>query len=78
MLFMKENSVVMELHKTITNINDFHDKVLWHLASVLGLQYFHQWCDPIDNGKDMYIANLKVDIRALERNAEKCLKAIIN
>jgi capsular polysaccharide biosynthesis protein len=76
MLFMKENSTVLELHKTITNMNDFHDKVLWHLASVLGLKYFHQWCEPVDPGKDMYIANLKVDIASLEKNVAKCLKSV--
>ncbi len=76
MIFMKRKSAVLELHKRITNINDFHDKVLWHLASVLKLKFYHQICEPLDPGKDMYKANLIVDTNLLQRNIQKCLKDI--
>ena len=76
MIFMDGHSAVLELHKQITNMNDFHDKVLWHLASVLSLTYFHQECKPERRGADMYSANLKVNINLLEKNIEKYLELL--
>lgn len=76
MIFMDRHSAVLELHKQLTNMNDFHDKVLWHLASVLDLTYFHQECEPERRGADMYSANLKVNISLLEKNVVKCLELL--
>jgi len=67
MHFMRQGSSVMELQKRITNMNDFHDKVLWHLSSALNLKYFYFICEPEDKEQDMYTANLKINIKRFEK-----------
>lgn len=73
MHFMKEGSTVLELQKKITNINDFHDKVLWHLASALNLNYYYFICEPENKHHDMYTANLKIDLKKFEDRIIKML-----
>jgi capsular polysaccharide biosynthesis protein len=67
MHFMKVGSAVMELQKKITNENDFHDKVLWHLASALNINYWFFVCPPVKKKDDLYIADLKIDINKFEK-----------
>jgi capsular polysaccharide biosynthesis protein len=76
MLFMPELSHVVNLEKKITNPNDFHDKVLWHLSSVLNLRYCSLICDPVNKKQDMYIADLKININALEKLLVRILNCI--
>jgi hypothetical protein len=73
MHFMKDGSTVLELQKKITNINDFHDKVLWHLASALILNYYYFICEPENKGHDMYTSNLKINLKKFEDRIIKML-----
>ncbi len=73
MIFMPANAFVMEFHKRLTNKNDFLDRVTWYLASVCNLKYAHQFCDPVQRKKDMYLADLKVNLEVLRKNIEICL-----
>jgi len=73
MHFMNKQSTVMELFKKKTNINDFHDLVIWYLASALGLKYFYQQCRPVDKKMDMFRADLFVDIKILCENVSRML-----
>jgi capsular polysaccharide biosynthesis protein len=73
MSFMQENTSVLELYKKITNPNDFHDLVLWYLASALNIKYYQQCCEPVDINSDMYTANLYVNLERLEENVKSML-----
>jgi capsular polysaccharide biosynthesis protein len=73
MHFMNAGTTVMELQKRITNENDFHDKVLWHLASALKLNYWFFVCPPVNKKDDMYTADLKTDINKFENLLTKML-----
>ncbi|TAL75061.1 MAG: glycosyltransferase family 61 protein [Bacteroidetes bacterium] len=73
MHFMNVGTTVMELQKRITNENDFHDKVLWHLASALNLNYWFFICPPVNKKDDMYIADLKIDINKFDKLLTKML-----
>jgi capsular polysaccharide biosynthesis protein len=73
MHFMKERTSVLELQKKRTNINDFHDKVLWYLASVLNLRYYYLSCKPVNRHQDMYTANLKINLKSFEKVLIKML-----
>jgi|ERR1035437_6609051 capsular polysaccharide biosynthesis protein len=75
MHFMKANRTVMELQKKITNENDFHDKVLWHLASALKLNYWYFVCTPKNKNADMYTADMKIDLRKFENTLFKMLSS---
>ena len=70
---MKEGSTVLELQKKITNMNDFHDLVLWHLASVLNLNYYYFACDPTNKQQDMHPADLKINLKKFEDKIIKML-----
>jgi capsular polysaccharide biosynthesis protein len=73
MHFMNDGTTVMELQKRMTNENDFHDKVLWHLASALNLNYWYFVCSPVNRKDDLYIADLKIDINKFEKLLIKML-----
>lgn len=74
MHFMGSGTSVMELCKRLTNLNDFHDRVLWHLASVLKINYYYFFCDPINRLDDMYYANLKINISKFEKAVRKFIE----
>jgi capsular polysaccharide biosynthesis protein len=73
MHFMNAGTTVVELQKRMTNENDFHDKVLWHLASSLNLNYWYFICSPVNRKEDLYIADLKIDINKFEKLLTKML-----
>jgi capsular polysaccharide biosynthesis protein len=68
MLFMKENSCILEFHKKKTNDKDWHSKAFWYQAESLGYNYFHQVCNPTDINDDYFNANFLVDPKLLDKN----------
>ncbi|UZR92537.1 glycosyltransferase family 61 protein [Chondrinema litorale] len=66
--FMKKGSKVLELHKRVTNKNDHHSKVYYHLANTLNLKYYHQLCEPVNPEMDFFESDLIVDIKKLNDN----------
>ena len=74
MHFMRSGTSVMELQKRITNLNDFHDRVLWHLSSVLKINYYYFICDPVNKQEDLYHANLKINTKNLENRIKEFLE----
>ncbi len=75
MLFMKENSTVLELHKKKTNPYDWHSFAFWYLADALGFKYYQQTCEPTEEQSDFFTADFYVDKVLLERNINKMLRA---
>ncbi|WP_310557750.1 glycosyltransferase family 61 protein [Flavobacterium sp.] len=67
MLFMKENSKVLELR----NLNDNHNNCYFSLASELNLNYFYQLNQ--GNRNETYSADIIVDINELRKNIEKMI-----
>jgi capsular polysaccharide biosynthesis protein len=74
MHFMNPGSTVIELQKRITNENDFHDKVLWHFASALNLNYCFFVSSPVDKNDDIYTANLIINVTKFEKLLNKVLR----
>jgi len=68
MLFMPDNSYILEFHKTKTNDQDWHSHAFWYLSDALGHTYYHQLCAPTDNADTYYTANFIVEPEKLERN----------
>jgi len=68
MLFMRSGSSVLEFHKKKTNPEDKYNAVFWHLADCLGFGYYHQICDPTDEGDNNFNANFIVDPERLDAN----------
>jgi capsular polysaccharide biosynthesis protein len=66
MQFMKSSSSVLEMQKRITNMNDFHDLVLWYMASGLNLYYYYFLCNPVNRYQDLYFADLTVNLKKFE------------
>jgi hypothetical protein len=75
MLFMKENSRVLELHKKRTNNADWHSFAFWYMSNALDFEYHQQVCEPDDPQLTFFHANLVVDVELLERNVRFMLKA---
>ncbi|MEI9919274.1 MAG: glycosyltransferase family 61 protein [Bacteroidota bacterium] len=68
MLFMKENSQVLELHKKRTNDYDWHSFAFWYMSNALGFKYHQQVCEPEDPRSSFFDANFVVDVKLLEHN----------
>jgi len=68
MLFMKEGSSVLELHKAVTNRLRHPSFVFWYQAAALGFHYYHQLCDPISEPDNYFTGDFNIDIKMLERN----------
>ena len=68
MLFMPNNSSVLEFHKARTNDQDWHSRAFWYLADALGHKYYHQLCMPTDSSSTYFTADLLVDTDKLQRN----------
>lgn len=71
MLFMKPNSIILEMHKRKTNEKDWHSFAFWYLANVLDYKYYHQVCNPTNYLDSFFDANYIVDIPQLKENLEK-------
>jgi len=71
-LFMRTNGRVLELHKNKTNELNYPSPLFWYLTDVLGIAYYHQFCQ--DQGKvDYFEGNYIVDKNLLERNLQLLL-----
>ena len=68
-LFMKPSSSVLELRKE----NDYHNNCYFSLANAMSLNYYYQICAPCNKYQDAHIANLLVDIEALDFNINKMI-----
>jgi capsular polysaccharide biosynthesis protein len=75
MLFMKEGSSILELHKKLTNSNDWHSFAFWYLADSLNFAYYHQICNPVDPRSSIFDADYNIDLELLEENV-KCMLGI--
>jgi capsular polysaccharide biosynthesis protein len=69
MLFMRPGSHVLELRHQTDNVSNCY----FTMASALGLNYFYQTCASTDPGEPPHTADLRVDLRRLERNLERLL-----
>jgi hypothetical protein len=76
MLFMKEGSSVLELHKRRTNSYDWHSLAFWYMSNALGFKYHHQLCEPEDPRSTFFDANFIVDVKLLEHNVRFMLGVI--
>ncbi|RWY48329.1 glycosyltransferase family 61 protein [Mucilaginibacter gilvus] len=72
-LFMPENSSVLELHKNKTNELDHPSPLFWYMSNGLKINYFHQLCET-DGPEDYFEGNYLVDTVLLEKN----LKLMLN
>ena len=73
LLFMRENTSVLELHKDKTNELNRPGFLFWYMAQALGINYFHQLCQT--NGKEDYFeGDYLVDAALFEKNLLQMLK----
>ncbi len=71
-LFMRENTSILELHKNKTNELNHPSPLFWYLAKALGINYFHQSCD--NHGQeDYFVGDYRIDTDLLERNLVEML-----
>ena len=74
MIFMEDNSTILELHKRKTNAKDWHSLAYWYLADALNFTYYHQICDPRDKEEHFFTADFIVDTDKLEVSLAKFSK----
>jgi len=68
MLFMKDRSSVLEIHKKKTNTLDRPSFVFWYQAAALGFKYYHQMSDPLTANDDYFWGDFKIDLELFEEN----------
>jgi hypothetical protein len=67
LLFMGENTSLLELHKDKTNELDHPSPLFWYMADALGVNYYHQLCET--HGKDDYFeGDYIIDATQFEKN----------
>ncbi len=69
-IWMKERSVIFELHREITSMDDTHNLIYWYLADSLGHKYLRQVCKPTDPKIGYMTADLIVDIETFKNNLD--------
>ena len=74
LIFMKKDSIILELHKKKTNDKDWHSLAYWYLADILDFAYYHQLCTPNDPKEQFMYADCEVDIPMLENNIKQMLE----
>ncbi|WP_295715627.1 glycosyltransferase family 61 protein [Mucilaginibacter sp.] len=74
MLFMKEGSSILELHKTRTNELDRPSFVFWYEAEALNFNYYHQTCKTSADD-DYFFGDFQIDIPLLQENLALMLSA---
>jgi hypothetical protein len=72
MLFMKQNSFVLELHKNKTNELQHPSFLFWYMAQSLGIKYFHQSCETYGE-EDYFEGDYIIDAGLFEENLGKML-----
>lgn len=68
MLFMAENSKILEINKKKANTTDPPSFVFWYLADALKFDYLLQLCQPLHLDEDYYYASYYINIELLEKN----------
>lgn len=71
MLFMKEGSFVLEMHKSKGYNLNRPSFVFWYLADALGFSYLSQLCRSPDEGDDYFFGDFVIDIPKLRRNLQQ-------
>jgi hypothetical protein len=67
MVFMAENTSLLELHKNKSNELDHPSPLFWYMAEALGINYYHQLCHT--HGKEDYFdGDYIVDPALFEKN----------
>ncbi len=61
MMFMKSGGRVLELQKRLTIKNERFDASFYNLASVCQLEYYYQFCEPINLEEPKITADIEVD-----------------
>lgn len=72
LLFMQENTSVLELHKSKTNELDHPSPLFWYMAHALEINYYHQLCET-HGREDYFEGNYIIDAGLLEKNLIKML-----
>lgn len=72
MLFMKENTSILELHKNKTNELAHPSFLFWYMAQPLGIKYFHQSCNNFGK-EDYFEGDYLIDVQLFEENLQKML-----
>jgi capsular polysaccharide biosynthesis protein len=72
MLFMKQNSFVLELHKNKTNELQHPSFLFWYMAQALDIKYFHQSCETYGE-EDYFEGDYIIDAGLFEENVEKMI-----
>jgi capsular polysaccharide biosynthesis protein len=72
LLFMGENSSLLELHKNKTNELNHPSPLFWYMAKALDVNYHHQACDTYGK-EDYFEGDYIIDINLLEKNLVKML-----
>jgi len=67
MLFMRENTSILELHKNKTNELDHPSPLFWYMAEALEINYYHQLCET-DGKEDYFEGDYIIDAGELEKN----------
>jgi hypothetical protein len=70
MLFMKENSSVLELR----HASDYVNNCYFILASALDFKYYYQLCEAEGDFADPHTANLVVSPKEMETNLVRLLE----
>ncbi|MBS1528462.1 MAG: glycosyltransferase family 61 protein, partial [Bacteroidetes bacterium] len=73
LLFLPQNSSVLELHKNKTNELDHPSPLFWYMADALGVNYFHQSCETAGR-EDYFEGDYLIDTELLELNLCKMLR----
>lgn len=67
MLFMDNNTSVLELHKNRTNELNHPSFLFWYMAEALGINYYHQSCATVGK-EDYFEGDYFIDPKLLEKN----------
>jgi hypothetical protein len=73
MLFMKEGSSVLEMHKSKGYNLNRPSFVFWYLADALGFSYLSQLCGSPNDVDDYFFGDFLIDIATLRRNLQQML-----
>ncbi len=74
-LFMRENTSLLELHKNKTNELDHPSPLFWYMAEALQINYYHQLCETYGK-EDYFDGDYLIDAGELEKNLNEMLNRI--
>ena len=76
LLFMSENTSVLELHKNKTHELNHPSPLFWYMAETLGINYYHQSCEILEEQETYFEGDYIVDVNLFESNLTKMLSNI--